>query len=51
MGTLQKAYKEGKLQITDESETVISGGFEDIPKTWIKLFSGVNTGKLITKIN
>jgi NADPH-dependent curcumin reductase CurA len=24
--------------------------FEDIPKTWTKLFSGGNTGKLVTQI-
>jgi NADPH-dependent curcumin reductase CurA len=24
--------------------------FEDIPKTWLKLFEGANTGKLLTQI-
>jgi len=44
-----KALKDGKLKI-DEGEHVVKGGFEDIPKTWMKLFSGENTGKLVTAI-
>ncbi|KAF1345718.1 hypothetical protein BDV97DRAFT_384605 [Delphinella strobiligena] len=47
---LTQAYKDGKIQIGAENETIIAGGFEDIPKTWLKLFSGANTGKLVTKI-
>jgi len=43
------AIKDGKLKI-DEGEHVVSGGFEDIPKTWMKLFSGANTGKLVTAV-
>ena len=44
-----KALAEGKLDI-EEGEQVVSGGFEDVPKTWMKLFSGGNTGKLVTAI-
>lgn len=29
---------------------MIDTAFEDIPKTWMMLYSGVNTGKLITKL-
>lgn len=45
-----KALKEGKLQISDASEQVVSTAFQDIPKTWLKLFDGGNTGKLVTKL-
>ena len=45
-----KAYKEGKITIGPENETVVETKFEDIPKTWMKLFEGANTGKLITKL-
>lgn len=47
---LTQAYKDGKIKLSDDNETVITTGFEGIPETWMKLFSGVNTGKLITKI-
>jgi len=46
-----QALKDGKLKISNEqSEQVIDTKFEDVPKTWLKLFDGGNTGKLITKI-
>ena len=47
---LKRAAAEGKLKIGVESEHVVETAFEDVPKTWVKLFSGENTGKLITKI-
>ena len=45
-----QAVKDGKLKIGDEQESVVSTKFEDIPKTWLKLFEGGNQGKLVTKI-
>ncbi|KAJ9605354.1 quinone oxidoreductase [Cladophialophora chaetospira] len=46
-----QALKDGKLKISDEeSEQVVDTKFEDVPKTWLKLFDGGNTGKLVTKI-
>ncbi|KAK5174306.1 quinone oxidoreductase [Saxophila tyrrhenica] len=45
----KKALKDGKLKI-DEGEHIVKGGFEDIPKTWMQLFSGANTGKLVTAV-
>jgi len=48
--TLVDAYKDGKLKIGDENETVVDTKFESIPKTWLKLFEGGNTGKLVTKL-
>ena len=44
-----KALEEQKLQI-EEGEHVVKANFEDVPKTWLKLFSGENTGKLVTAI-
>ncbi|KEF52507.1 uncharacterized protein A1O9_11349 [Exophiala aquamarina CBS 119918] len=45
-----KALQEGKLKISDRSEQVVPTKFEDIPATWLKLFDGGNTGKLVTKL-
>ena len=44
-----KALADGKLKI-EEGEHMVKAGFEDVPKTWMQLFSGGNTGKLITAI-
>ena len=35
----RKALEDGKLKI-DEGEQIVKGGFEDVPKTWLQLFSG-----------
>ncbi|KIW99122.1 uncharacterized protein Z519_00785 [Cladophialophora bantiana CBS 173.52] len=46
-----QAVKDGKLKISnEESEQVVDTKFEDVPKTWLKLFEGGNTGKLVTKL-
>lgn len=47
--TLAKAVEEGKLDIAD-GEHVVDTKFEDVPQTWLQLFEGGNTGKLITKL-
>ena len=44
------AYKEGKIRVDDANETVVETSFEDVPKTWMGLFEGSNTGKLVTKL-
>lgn len=46
---MQKALEEGKLQI-EGGEQLVKTKFEDIPKTWMLLFSGGNTGKLVTDL-
>ncbi|KIV88768.1 hypothetical protein PV10_08413 [Exophiala mesophila] len=46
----QDAIKDGRLKIGDANETVVPTAFEDVPKTWLGLFSGKNTGKLVTKL-
>ncbi|KAJ5692848.1 hypothetical protein N7462_002271 [Penicillium macrosclerotiorum] len=43
-------WKKGNLIISDEIEMVIEADFTEIPRTWMKLFSGENTGKLVTKL-
>lgn len=43
------ALKEGKLTI-EGGEHIVKGSFEDVPKTWMHLFEGGNTGKLVTAI-
>ncbi|EXJ91279.1 hypothetical protein A1O1_04389 [Capronia coronata CBS 617.96] len=45
-----RAVQEGKLKISDANEQVVPTRFEDIPKTWLRLFEGGNTGKLVTKL-
>jgi len=40
----------GKIKMGEESETVVDAKFEDIPRTYLKLFSGANRGKLVTKL-
>lgn len=47
---LVNEWKKGKLIIGDESEMIVEAPFADIPKTWMMLYSGGNTGKLITKM-
>ena len=47
---LVAAAKEGKIKISEENETVVDTKFEDIPKTWMSIFEGANTGKLVTKL-
>jgi NADPH-dependent curcumin reductase CurA len=50
IGVFRKALQEGKLKLGDANETVVDTKFEDVPKTWLMLFSGGNTGKLVTKL-
>ena len=46
----KQAVKEGKVKIGDEHEQVVDTKFDDVPNTWMKLFEGGNTGKLVTRI-
>lgn len=47
---LVSAVKEGKLKVSDANEQVVDTKFEDVPRTWLRLFEGANTGKLVTKL-
>lgn len=42
-------WKKGTIVIDNESEMVVEAAFEEIPRTWMMLYSGGNTGKLVTK--
>ena len=44
------AVKEGKIRLSDDMETVVPTRFEDVPATWMRLFEGMNQGKLITQL-
>ena len=50
MEIFKQAIREGKLKVSEESEHIVEAGFEEVPKVWMKLFDGTNTGKLVTKI-
>jgi NADPH-dependent curcumin reductase CurA len=50
LDALTQAAQAGKIRVGTESETVVDTEFEDIPKTWIRLFDGSNTGKLVSRI-
>ena len=47
---LLQAFKDGKIKLGNENETIVDTKFEDVPKTWMRLFEGKNTGKLITRL-
>ncbi|KAF2769458.1 NAD(P)-binding protein [Teratosphaeria nubilosa] len=47
--SFRKSLAEGKLKV-DKSEHIVKSSFEDVPKTWLQLFSGANTGKLVTAL-
>jgi NADPH-dependent curcumin reductase CurA len=47
---ISEAAVAGKIQVGDANETIVPTAFEDVPKTWLKLFEGANTGKLLTQI-
>lgn len=47
---LVRAVQDGKLKVSDDNESVVPTRFEDIPQTWLRLFEGKNTGKLVTKL-
>lgn len=47
---LLQGYKEGKIRATDDGQTIVPASFEDVPKTWMRLFDGQSMGKLLTKL-
>lgn len=50
MAELVKGVKEGKIRVGEDTETVVKTRFEDVPRTWVMLFEGGNTGKLVTQL-
>ncbi|OBT42141.1 hypothetical protein VE00_08303 [Pseudogymnoascus sp. WSF 3629] len=47
---LTDAVNEGRLEVDDANETMMVAEFENIPKIWMMLYDGGNTGKLVTKL-
>ncbi|KAL5115365.1 quinone oxidoreductase [Pleosporales sp. CAS-2024a] len=50
LAELAKAAKQGKIQMGEDTETVVPTKFDHVPKTWTMLFEGGNQGKLITAL-
>ncbi|MCJ1261126.1 hypothetical protein MMC22_000990 [Lobaria immixta] len=48
---LIEALQAGKITVSEQNETVVTTRFENVPETWMKLFDGGNTGKLITRLD
>lgn len=42
--------KDGKIKLVEGGETVKEAKLEDVPKVWQLLYTGGNSGKLVTKI-
>ena len=51
IGELAGWISEGKIKVAEGSETIKSTKFEGIPEVWQLLFSGGNSGKLVTKLD
>jgi len=47
LGVLSKGIEYGKIKV-EGNQHLVETSFDDIPKTWLQLFSGKNTGKLVT---
>ncbi|KAF9078815.1 NAD(P)-binding protein [Rhodocollybia butyracea] len=50
INVLTTAVKEGKLVISEAETLVPCPEFGKIPEIWMRLFSGKNTGKLVTQV-
>jgi NADPH-dependent curcumin reductase CurA len=48
--TLLQGYQHKLIKATQEGVTVVPTKFEDVPKTWMTLFDGRNSGKLLTQL-
>lgn len=47
---LMEAATSGKILLDGASETVVEVGIEEVPAVWLRLYSGLNQGKLVTKL-
>jgi NADPH-dependent curcumin reductase CurA len=48
--SLVQGYQDGKIKATEEGLTIVPAKFESIPTTWMELFDGQNSGKLLTQL-
>ncbi|KAL6245745.1 quinone oxidoreductase [Rhinocladiella similis] len=44
------AYQQGKIKATKQGLSILPTRFEDVPKTWLTLFDGSSSGKLLTQL-
>lgn len=47
---LVRSYKEGNIKAPEDIVTIVPATFEEVPKTWMMLFSGQAKGKLLTEL-
>lgn len=47
---LIQEYRDGKLETSREATTVVDAPFEDVSRTWMRLFEGASIGKLLTRL-
>jgi len=47
---LEQGYQAGKIRVTDDSLTIAKATFEEVPETWMRLFEGKSSGKLLTQL-
>lgn len=45
-----QGYLDGKIIADEKGVTIVPAKFEDVPTTWMRLFEGQNTGKLLTQL-
>lgn len=50
VNALIQGYRDGKLETSREGTTVVDALFEDVPRTWMRLFEGASIGKLLTRL-
>jgi len=44
MELLIKAWRDGQIVVSDDTESIFESRFEHIPQTWLRLFDGANKG-------
>ncbi len=44
------AYQQGQIKLTEQGLSVIPARFEDVPKTWLTLFDGSRSCKILTQL-
>jgi NADPH-dependent curcumin reductase CurA len=50
INALLQGYRKGQIKATEYGQTIVPTTFDDVPKTWMRLFSSETTGKLLTRL-
>lgn len=50
VNALLQGYRKGQIKATEDGQTIVPTSFDDVPRTWMKLFSSQATGKLLTRL-